>query len=114
MKQLDDIHLTPNQQRALGELKQRLFDECDVETLVLYGSVARGEADEESDMDLLVLTSDPRSRPERHRITDVVFEVNLKHDTNFSTLVVTQATWESGAVSVLPLRGEIAREGIPL
>lgn len=114
MKQLDDLHLTQSQHQALAELKQRLLDDFDVENLVLYGSVARGEADGESDIDLLVLTSDSLSRSERHRITDTVFEVNLEHGTNFSTLVVTQASWESGAVSVLPLREEIAREGVPL
>jgi len=114
VKQLDDLHLTQSQHQALAELKQRLLDDFDVENLVLYGSVARGEADGESDIDLLVLTSDSLSRSERHRITDTVFEVNLEHGTNFSTLVVTQASWESGAVSVLPLREEIAREGVPL
>lgn len=114
MKRLDDISLTQIQRRALAELKHRLVQDFGVEDLVLYGSAARDEADAESDVDLLVLTSDPLSRPERHRITDLVFEVNLEHGTNFSTLVVAQASWDSGAVSVLPLREEIAREGIPI
>ena len=114
MKQLDELHLTQIQRRALMELKERLAGGFGVEDLVLYGSAARDEADAESDVDLLVLTPEPLSRSERHKITDLVFEVNLEHGTNFSTLVVSQASWHTGAVSVLPLREEIAREGIPI
>ncbi|MBM4050908.1 MAG: nucleotidyltransferase domain-containing protein [Planctomycetes bacterium] len=114
MKQLADVQLTPSQSEALSELKRRLSDEFDVESVMLYGSVARGEADQESDVDLLVLTSHPRTRFERHKITDVVCEVNLRYDTNFSTLVIDRGSWENGAVSVLPLRDEILKDGILL
>ncbi|MBC7264046.1 MAG: nucleotidyltransferase domain-containing protein [Chloroflexi bacterium] len=114
MKRLEDIALTPNQHQALAELRRRLFEEFEIEALILYGSVARGEADEESDFDLLVLTTHPLARPARHKITDVVFEVNLRYDTNFSTLVIDRRSWEIGAVAVLPLRHEIIKDGIPL
>ena len=106
--------MTPNQYQALGELRRRLFDECDIESLILYGSVARGEADEESDLDLLIVTAQPFTRTARHEITDLVFEVNLLYGTNFSTLVVDRSSWEAGAFSVLPLREEILNEGIRL
>ena len=75
--------------------------------------MARGEADEESDIDLLVLTSRQLSRPKRHQITDLVCEINLAEDTNFSTLVVDRLSWENGVFSVLPIREQIAKEGIP-
>lgn len=54
----------------------------------MYGSVTRGEAGEESDVDLLILTVKLLSRPTRHEITDMVFEVNLTYRMNFRTLVV--------------------------
>ena len=114
MKQLDSLHFTEDQQQALAELRRRLFAEFDVEDLILYGSAARNEADEESDIDLLVLTPEPMARPARHGITDMVFDVNLSYGTNFSTLVIDRASWEAGAVSVLPFRNEIIEEGIPL
>jgi predicted nucleotidyltransferase len=115
VRRLEDITLTPNQAQALDELRQKLFDEFDVESLILYGSFARGEADAESDLDLLILTPQPfSSRFARHAITDLVFEVNLRHGTNFSTLVIDRDTWEAGVMLVLPLREEILRDGIPL
>ena len=94
MKRLDSI--TPNQYQALGELRRRLFDRFDIEALILYGSVARGEADEESDLDLLIATARPFPRPARHEITDMVFQVNLLYGTNFTTLVVDRRSWEAG------------------
>ena len=114
MKRLDDISLSSNQLQALAEVRRRLFHNFDVEAILLYGSVARGEADEESDLDLLVLTTRPLTRTARHRITDAVFEVNLHHGTNLSTLVVDRSAWEEGPVSVLPIRTEILKDGIPL
>ena len=114
MKTFENVTLAPNQYQALGELRHRLFDEFDIEAVILYGSVARGEADEESDLDLFIVTARPLMRPARHEITDMVFEVNLLYGTNFSTLVVDRGSWEIGVFSVLPLREEILKDGIRL
>jgi predicted nucleotidyltransferase len=114
-RRLDGVRLTPNQAQALAELRQRLYDAFDIEALILYGSVARGEADEESDLDVLVVTMQPLpSRSARHEITDVVFEVNLRYGTNISSLVVDQEAWETGVFTVLPLRDDVIKDGIPL
>ena len=114
MKPIDNIPITAKQFEALGEIKRRLLERFDIKAFILYGSVARGQADEESDVDLLVVTSQPLTRFERHEITNVVFEVNLQFDTNFSTLVVDLKSWETGIISVLPIRDEIIRDGIQL
>lgn len=108
-----DIRLTPNLSRALEELRRRLLAEFDVEAVILYGSVARGEADDESDQDVLIVTTQPITRPERDRITDAAFEVNLLYGTNISTLVVARDTWETGAAVCL-LRDAILEDGILL
>lgn len=110
----DDTALTPSQREGLAELRQNLCSRFELTGLFLYGSVARGEADDESDADLLVVTQEPLERVRRHEITDLVFDTNLKYGTNFSALVVDQASWETGPLSVLPLREEVLREGIPL
>jgi len=114
MKQLKGIALTGNQLQAIEDLRLRLAREFYVESLILYGSVARGEADEESDLDLLVVTANPLTRAERDRVTDMVFEVNLAHDTNLSTLAVDRCSWDAGDASVLLIREEILKEGIQL
>ncbi len=110
MKELEKIALTLSQRQALNELRRRLLEEFEIENLVLFGSVARGEAD----IDILVITRHPMTRPERHEITDAVFEINLEHDTNFSTLVVDRDSWEAGPIQILPIHEEIEMDGVPL
>ena len=96
MKKLKKDLLTHNQSQALVLIQHRLREKFQVETMILYGSVARGEAGDESDIDLLILTHIQLSRSERHQITGIVFEVNLEYGTNFSTLVITRNSWETG------------------
>ena len=107
--------LSSVEQEALQELKRRLIDQFPfIEELILFGSVVRGEADEESDVDLLVLTNRKLDRSRRHEITGVVFKVNLEYDTNFSALVADRENWDSGVVSVLPIHTEIEQHGVPV
>jgi predicted nucleotidyltransferase len=111
---MNSITLTDSHSEALAQIKSRVMSRFPVVDFQLFGSAARGEAEEESDLDLLIVTAETLTRFKRHEITDIVFEVNLQFGTNFSTLVVDQESWETGMISVLPLRNEILREGIRL
>ncbi|MCF8142430.1 MAG: nucleotidyltransferase domain-containing protein [Deltaproteobacteria bacterium] len=109
-----EMMLSERESEALRQIKAKVTAAFHVVDFVLYGSAARGEAHEESDFDLMIVVSEPISRFKRHEITDIVFDVNLEFGTNFSTLVVDQDSWETGMLSVLPLRDEIIRDGIRL
>lgn len=108
------IQLSSTQSEALRQIKTKVMARFPVVDVVLYGSVARGEGDDESDVDLMIVIREPINRFRRHEITDIVFDVNLKFGTNYSTLVVDQESWDTGMISVLPLRDEIMRDGIRL
>lgn len=111
VKRVEELPLAANESVALATLKSRLHSEFAIERLILFGSVVRGESDSESDIDLLVLTSQPMARRQRHEITDLVFQINLEFDTNFSTLVVDRHSWESGPFSILPIKERILADG---
>ena len=111
---MNDVPITKRQSEALRQIKSRVMADFVVVDLVLYGSTARGDADDESDVDIMIVLSEPISRFKRHEITDIVFDANLQFGTNFSTLVVDQESWDTGMMSVLPLRDEIIRDGIHL
>jgi len=114
MKALSDLQLPRQLWSALQETKRRISAEFAVDRIVLFGSVVRGEADEESDEDLLIVLKDPPSHQVRDRITNVILDINLEFDTNLSELIVDRQTWDHGLPSVLPIHRAIQEEGVPL
>lgn len=110
---LKDTNLTVLERQALADLRARLFAELDfVEEIILFGSAARGTADAESDIDLLVLTKYAVPYQQRHRITAVLTDINDQYETNFSSLVVDRLEWDEGVMTVLPIKQEIERDGV--
>ncbi len=109
-----EMRISRRESEALYLIKAKVTAAFPVVDFVLYGSAARWEMDEESDLDLMIVVLEPLSRFKRHEITDIVFDVNLQFGTNFSTLVVDQESWETGMISVLAIKDEIMRDGISL
>lgn len=113
-KTLDQSSLPQPLRKALEAARDRIAAEFAVDRIVLFGSVARGTAGEESDADLLVVLEERPDSRVRNRVSSLLFEINLERDTNLSALVVDRQSWEAGVFSVLPIHGAIEREGILL
>lgn len=63
-------------------------------TVVLFGSWARGDAHPESDIDLLVVLDDVRSRwEELSRMSDILWRHSLEHDVVVTELPVSEAEY---------------------
>lgn len=114
MKTLSDLQLPQQLWKALREAQRWLSAEFAVDRIVLFGSIVRGETDEESDVDLLIVLKDPPSHYVRDCITSIVLEINLEFDTNLSELIVDRQTWDCGLPSVLPIHQMIQEEGVQL
>ena len=114
MKTLSDLQLPQQLWSALQEARRRISAEFAVDRIVLFGSVVRGEADEESDADLLIVLREPPNHLVRNQISRLLLDINLAYDTNLSGLVVEHQAWDEGLLTVLPIRGEIQEEGIRL
>ena len=114
MRALSDLQLPQQLWSALQETKRRISADFAVDRIVLFGSVVRGEADEESDVDLLIVLREPSNHLVRNQISRLLLDINLKYDTNLSGLVVEQPAWDEGLLTVLPIRTEIQEEGIRL
>lgn len=112
MKYADNIENYGLNQDALSELKINVSKIFPVDSYILFGSVSRRSDDEESDIDLLIITEKPLSYYERHMITDIITDINIKYDTNFTSIVIDVNSWENGMVSVLPFYNEVKRDGI--
>ena len=101
-----------NEQKAIQLASEMLRDKFPVRKVILFGSKARGDDDEESDIDLLLLTDRPISWEERKALIDALFDIELAYDVVISPLISTSADWLEGTFSVMPIHDEIAREGI--
>ena len=114
IKDLTGLKLDKNIRESLGALQDRLTARFDIDRIVLFGSVAWGELDDESDIDILIVLKDPPDLEREDQISRVVFEINLEYGTNLSELIVGRHAWDNGIASAMPIHEEIEKKGIHL
>ena len=112
MNTLDNISIKDNERNAVIEASAMLREAFPVKEVVLFGSKARGDDDGESDIDLLVLTSQPVSWSDRKAINNALYEIQIRYDIIISPLITTVAEWNEGTYSVLPIHAEISAQGV--
>lgn len=112
MKTVADIDLLPRDRQAIDAAVRLLRAQFPIDKVILYGSKATGKDVDESDIDLLLLTSRELSWRERDAITDALFDIQLTYEVVISTLVVPAPAWRTGPYLVLPIHDEIERDGV--
>jgi predicted nucleotidyltransferase len=113
MKSLEQ--LSREERLVLEELRSRIHQEFPGYSLrmTLFGSRARGEAEPDSDMDVLIELEVPQiSFPEKQRLRRIAGEISLESGIILSLLVADQQTrQERGDFSIFQ---NIREEGIPV
>jgi len=79
----------------------------------LFGSHARGEAHEESDVDVCVVLRHA-GWTERRDVIDLATDVGLTFDLRLSPTVFDASSWERWQRQERPLAMDVEREGVPL
>ena len=103
-------------QEAIKLFKERLNDVYGdkLAGIILYGSAARNEQDQESDIDMLVLLKDIENYwDEVHRIGEITFEINDYFDYKIFISVVPESVKEFQNKKT-PLFLNIKREGVSI
>jgi predicted nucleotidyltransferase len=111
-RRLDDIPLSARDRAAIEEAARALKAAFPVESVILFGSKARGDDDVESDIDLLVLTTQKLSWQERDTVRSLLSPIEMSHSVVLSTLVVPAEEWRDGVISVLPIHTEVESQGV--
>jgi uncharacterized protein len=104
----------PKLTALLQELQQALltFYGNRLINLILFGSHARKEATEDSDIDILIILQDPISPgDEILRISAIKTDINLKYDELISVIPVSQLDYQTRST---PFLQNVHREGIIL
>ena len=105
--------IAPNEEAALSKLKVELRRNFRLVDFVLFGSKARGEETDESDIDVMIELED--CSPELiSELDDIVFGINLEHDCLISTVIFSRKELEEGPMSESPLYRVIMKDGIRL
>ena len=101
--------------RALMELKDDLggFLGDSLVSLILFGSRARGDYDNESDIDIAIIVQD-LSRKVKNQILNKVAEIELKYLMPISTIIFSEEEFDRLKKRERRIAIDIEREGMPL
>jgi len=106
--------ICPSDRRLLVELKRIVRARLDQAEVLLYGSVARGTQDAESDYDILILTDRPVPRARQNAIRGEVFDWELNEGVVFSLLFRDRKGWESAVNGLSPFHEAVEKEAVKL
>lgn len=97
------------------ELIQGLTDifHRNISMIILYGSVARGDATDESDIDIAIIIKDEMDNQTKRRFINWAADMDIRYERVFSIVDIREENmkkWEK----VLPFYQNIWKEGIVL
>ena len=110
---MNPVHVE-NAKQELASAMKELFG-LKLKEVILFGSYARNQQNEESDIDIIVLVNEDKMKLKlySHAVAEAVTELNLKYDLVLSVILQNTAEYEEYK-EVLPFFINIQREGVPL
>ena len=107
--------LTSTEQHALERFKAVLESLLadNLMSLRLFGSRARGEGTDESDLDVLVVLQ-RKDRALCRRIVEEALETDLVYDTNLAPTILSAEEYQQNREYQTPFYRNVERESLPL
>jgi predicted nucleotidyltransferase len=90
---------------------RRVVPDADI---ILYGSRARGDAQEYSDYDILVLVNEPVGVALKDRILSSIYPLELETGAMLTLVTYNRRQWESFPYREMPFHQNVERDGVAL
>ena len=106
--------LTDRLEELRGGIKRTVHAlEPDAE-VILYGSRARGDAEPDSDWDLLILVDGPVDGAREQAIRHRLYELEWESDEVLCSVICSREDWNSPLYRAMPFHQNVDRDGIAL
>lgn len=100
-----------NEKDLLSWVKATVEKTAPTATLILFGSYARGDHNEASDLDLLILLDQEKvTSMDQKKITYPLYDIEFETGTLISPMVLSKKDWESRKGKT-PFYENVSREG---
>lgn len=106
-------HMNKKDYLIAKELKNKLAEVVDVVNLIVFGSRARGDQDEYSDMDVSIEVNSVDSRV-KEKIADIAWEVGFENFLVISPVIFTTDEIRNSPLRASPILKSITEEGVKL
>ena len=103
--------LSKNENSAIQELKQNVLNQYGLLQMKIFGSKVRGDYDEHSDIDLLLVLREVNWQIEK-AISELCFEIGLKHDVLLSPVILSDDDINDKLIQSTPFYRVIEKEGV--
>ena len=88
--------MTLLEKKILEQFKALLRERLQIHKVILFGSRARGDADPQSDLYVVVVLEDGIAASAREYVSDCAWEAGVGHGIVVVPVVFTRTEWESG------------------
>ena len=106
--------MNEKEQETLNRLKRMLQTRVRLYQMILFGSRARGDAEPDSDMDVLVIVDEPENAQTREAVSDCAWEAGFDEGIVVVPVVVSRECWEKGPERASLLAIAVREEGVAI
>jgi predicted nucleotidyltransferase len=96
------------------KLKRLLQDRVKLHQVVLFGSRARGDAEPDSDMDVLVVLDEPKTREVQDAVYKSAWAAGFDAGVIVVPIMVYREHWENGPERSSLLAMAVREDGVPI
>ena len=113
MKKLEDIKKISKSEKAILEKCRKEISNIEPKAdVILFGSRARGDAEPESDYDIIIFTDHEATLKREDTFRCQLYPIELETGAVITVMLVTKKDWDSPLQKAMPLYQNIRRDGL--